>query len=121
MTTQWSAWRRWNSSPRSAPGFGAGGRCACGAGSEYLDDVVYVAEAVGGGDPAGPALDGEAVDFYGSAASLADQMMMVIAAAAAAVDGAAVGGADDVDLVVLGEVLQGSVDGGHADLVTAFA
>src|SRR5699024_9160689 len=90
------------------------GSAAGRAEAEDLDGVVDLAEAVLGGRPLRPRLDGGALDLLDPAAGPAHQVV-VVPGAAPAVEQLAVLVAQGVELVLVGEDLQVAVDGGQAD------
>ena len=77
-----------------------------------LDVVAGKGESMIGGDVTSPLLDGGvSLDFHGCPALAAHQVMMV-GGGAAAVRHLTLGGADGVELAVIGHGLQIAVDGG---------
>lgn len=88
---------------------------AFSARSVQLDVVAGEGESMIGGDVTSPLLDGGvSLDFHGCPALAAHQVMMV-GGGAATVRHLTLGGADGVELAVIGHGLQIAVDGGQAD------
>ena len=85
---------------------------ALSAHAVQLDVVAGEGESVIGGDVTSPLLDGGVgLDLHGRPARAAHQVVMV-GGGAAAVRHLALGGADGVELAVIGHGLQIAVDGG---------
>src|SRR5680860_1347626 len=89
---------------------------AGGTGSEDLQGVADVGEAVLGRDRVGPAFYGRALHLHRATAGPAHEVVMVCGAAPA-VDGLAVLGAEHVDITAVGERLKRPVDRGQPDVL----